>query len=107
MPIDMNSFWSDWGVDCGNQSSNNWYNTFNGLKMSDGYVCGNFKDFLNWNNLSWGTFDSRYTFFKNFNNIDPLIIDEKTFYENTSDPGIYDFKTFYEIAPSYYQQCLT
>jgi hypothetical protein len=102
MSVDMNTFWSDWGVACGNQTANNWYDCFNGLTMVDGFVCANFQDFLKWNNISWGEEYNRYSFFKQYENTDPNIIDEFTFYQNTSDVNIWDFKTFYEIAPSYF-----
>lgn len=102
MSVDMNTFWSDWGVACGNQTANNWYDCFNGLTMVDGFVCANFQDFLKWNNINWGTFYNRYSFFKDYNNVGINIIDERSFYSNTSDINIWDFKTFYEYAPQYF-----
>lgn len=102
MPVDMSTFWTDWGVSCGNQSANNFYDCFYGLTMTDGFVCANLQDFLAWNSVYWGEEYNRYSFFKQYENTDPNIIDEFTFYQNTSDVNIWDFKTFYEIAPSYF-----
>lgn len=102
MPVDMSTFWTDWGVSCGNQSANNFYDCFYGLTMTDGFVCANLQDFLAWNSVYWGEEYNRYSFFKQYENTDPNIIDEHTFYQNTDDPNIWDFKTFYEIAPSYF-----
>lgn len=102
MAVDMSTFWSDWGVACGNQVADNWYDTFKGLKMIDDTIVYNFQEFIKWNNEYWGENYNRYTFFKAYNGIDPNIIDEKTFYQNIDDVNIWDFKTFYEIAPSYF-----
>jgi hypothetical protein len=102
MSVDMNTFWTDWGVSCGNQSANNFYDCFYGLTMTDGFVCANLQDFLDWNSVYWDTPYNRYSFFKDYENVDSNIIDEHTFYQNTSDVNIWDFKTFYEIAPSYF-----
>ena len=100
--VDMATFWSDWGVTCGNQSANNRYDCFYGLTMSDGFVCANGKDFFDWN------LTNRYDFYKAYDGVSAgVIYDEYTFYKNTDDPNIYDFKTFYEIAPSYFPaQCV-
>jgi len=102
MPVEMNTFWSDWGVACGNQSANNWYDCFYGLKMIDDEYCYNFQDFLKWNSNYWGESFNRYSFFKQYENIDPNILSERTFYQNTDDTNIFDFKTFYEYAPQYF-----
>ena len=90
--IDMNIFWTEWDVACGNQSANNRYDCFYGLTFNDGFVCANATDFFN--HVGY----SRYDFFRSYDDIDS----EYDFYKNTSDPNIYDFKTFYEIAPSYF-----
>jgi hypothetical protein len=103
--IDMATFWSDWGVTCGNQSANNRYDCFYGLTMNDGFVCSNAKDFFDWNETN------RYDFYKYYETVSgtpPVVYDEFTFYKNTNDVNIYDFKTFYEYAPSYFPaQCLS
>lgn len=95
MSVNMNTFWSDLGVINGNSSATNQYELFNGLTFSDGFVSSSQYDFF----TKLGT--NRYEFFKSYNSVDSNIIDETTFYQNTSDPLIYDYKTFYERAGSY------
>ena len=90
--INMSQFWDDWGVACGNQNANNWYDCFYGLTFGDGFVCANATDFFN--HVGY----SRYDFWRSYDGIDS----EYDFYRNTDDPNIYDFKTFYEYAPSYF-----
>lgn len=101
MAVEMNIFWSDWGVLYGNNNADNWYDVFNGLVMNDGFICANFQDFLAWNSITWDIDYNRYTFFEEFNNIDENIIDEYTFYQNTDDNRIYDFYTFWKYSPEY------
>lgn len=106
MSVDITVFWSELSVGSGNKNANNWYDVWNGIVMTDGYVCKNIGDVLNWNNIvSQGTLNyNRYTFFKDYNNVDVNIVDEFTFYQNTSDINIYDFKTFYENAAQYFPE---
>jgi hypothetical protein len=91
----MNTFWSDLGVVSGNTSATNQYDLFNGLTFNDGFVCSSQYDFF----THLGT--NRYEFFKSYNSVDSNIIDEYTFFQNTSDPNIYNFNTFFEYAGSF------
>ena len=92
MSVNMNTFWSDLGVVGGVSGATNQYDLFNGLIFDDGYVTSSQYDFFN----HLGT--NRYEFFKSYNSVDPNIVDEYTFYQNTSDPNIFNFNTFYTYA---------
>ena len=95
MSVNLNTFWSDLGVVSGNTEATNQYELFLGLTFSDGFVCASQYDFF----THLGT--NRYEFFKSYNSVDSNIIDEYTFYQNTSDSRIYNFYTFYLYAGSY------
>ena len=92
MPVNMNTFWSDLGVVGGVSGATNQYDLFNGLIFSDGYVTSSQYDFF----THLGT--NSYEFFKSYNSVDPNIVDQYTFFQNTSDPNIYNFNTFYTYA---------
>ncbi len=92
MPVNMNTFWSDLGVIGGVSGATNQYDLFNGLTFSDGFVSSSQYDFFN----HLGT--NSYEFFKSYNSVDPNIVDQYTFFQNTSDPNIYNFNTFYTYA---------
>jgi len=91
----MNTFWSDLGVVGGVSGATNQYDLFNGLIFDDGYVTSSQYDFF----THLGT--NRYEFFKSYNSVDSNIVDEYTFYQNTSDPNIYNFNTFYTYAAEF------
>ena len=95
MPVNMNTFWSDLGIISGNTSATNQYDLYKGLKFNDGFVCASQYDFF----THLGT--NRYEFFKSYNSVDSNIVDEYTFYKNTSDPNIYDYRTFNQLAGSF------
>lgn len=95
MPVNMNTFWSDLGVIGGVSGATNQYDLFNGLIFDDGYVTSSQYDFF----THLGT--NRYDFFKSYNSVDPNIVDEYTFYQNTSDPNIFNFNTFYTYAAEF------
>ena len=91
----MNTFWSNLGVVSGNTQATNQYDLWKGITFNDGFVCASQYDFF----THLGT--NRYEFFKSYNSVDSNIVDETTFYQNTSDPDIWDYKTFYENAGQY------
>jgi hypothetical protein len=95
MPVNMNTFWSDLGVVGGVSGATNQYDLFNGLIFDDGFVSSSQYDFFQ----HLGT--NRYEFFKSYNSVDPNIVDEYTFFQNTSDPNIYNFNTFYTYAAEF------
>jgi hypothetical protein len=97
----MNTFWSDLGVIGGNTSATNQYEVFNGLTFSGGFTCGSMFDFFK------HLITDRFNFFKSYNSVDSNIIDETTFYKNTSDPDIYDFYTFYQNSAKYISPSVT
>jgi hypothetical protein len=83
------------GVVGGVSGATNQYDLFNGLIFDDGFVSSSQYDFFN----HLGT--NRYEFFKSYNSVDPNIVDEYTFYQNTSDPNIYNSNTFYTYAAEF------
>jgi hypothetical protein len=95
MPVNMNTFWSDLGVIGGVSGATNQYDLFNGLIFDDGFVSSSQYDFFQHLNTN------RYEFFKSYNSVDPNIVDEYTFFQNTSDPNIYNFNTFYTYAAEF------
>jgi hypothetical protein len=95
MPVLMNTFWSNLGVVSGNISATNQYDLWKGITFNDGFVCASQYDFF----THLGT--NRYEFFKSYNSTDSNIVDETTFYQNTSDPEIWDYYTFYLHAAKY------
>jgi hypothetical protein len=95
MPVNMNTFWSDLGVVGGVSGATNQYDLFNGLIFDDGFVSSSQYDFFQHLNTN------RYEFFKSYNSVDPNIVDEYTFYQNTSDPNIFNFNTFYTYAAEF------
>lgn len=92
MSINLNTFWTTWGVFSGDTSSTNQYDFWRGLIMTGGTRMNNQYDFFTFNNTT------RYEFFKNLNSTYPEVWDETTFYQNTNDVRIYDYKTFYQFA---------
>jgi len=95
MPVNMNTFWSDLGVVGGVSGATNQYDLYNGLIFDDGFVSSSQYDFFN----HLGT--NSYEFFKSYNSVDPNIVDQYTFFQNTSDPNIVDQYTFYTYAGQY------
>jgi len=95
MPVNMSTFWSDLGIVSGNTNATNQYELYKGLTFDDGFVCASQYDFF----THLGT--NKYEFFKSYNSVDSNIVDEYTFYKNTSDPNIYDFRTFNSLAGSF------
>mgnify|MGYP003649944204 CR=1 FL=1 len=95
MSINLNTFWTTWGVLSGNTSATNQYDFWKGMVMTGGTQINSQYDFFTFNNTT------RYKFFNDLNSTYPEVWDETTFYQNTNDDRIYDYYTFYQYGAQY------
>jgi len=95
MSINLNTFWTTWGVLSGNTSATNQYDFWKGMVMTGGTQINSQYDFFTFNNTT------RYKFFNDLNSTYPEVWDETTFYQNTNDARIYDYNTFYQYGAQY------
>lgn len=95
MSINLNTFWTTWGVLSGNTSATNQYDFWKGMVMTGGTQINSQYDFFTFNNTT------RYKFFNDLNSTYPEVWDETTFYQNTNDARIYDYNTFYQYGAEY------